>query len=108
MKRRLTVLAVTGVAACAAVVAPAFAATRTVAVKDDFFSPKSMTVAKGTTIRWVWQGEAPHNVTVVSGPVKFRSGNKTSGSYTRKLTRSGTYKLVCTIHSGMNETIKVR
>jgi plastocyanin len=95
------------VGACAAAAVPAFAATKTVAVKDDFFSPKTMSVKKGTTVKWVWQGDAPHNVTVVSGPKKFRSGNKETGTYSQKLGK-GTYKIVCTVHPGMNQTITVR
>jgi plastocyanin len=40
--------------------------------------------------------------------VKFRSGNKTSGRYSKKMRRGGTYKIVCTIHPGMDMTLKVR
>ena len=96
------------VGACAAAAVPALAATKTVAVKDDFFSPKSMSVNKGTTIKWAFRGKSPHNVTVISGPVKFRSGNKSSGTFSKKLGKKGTYKIVCTIHPGMNQTITVR
>jgi plastocyanin len=28
--------------------------------------------------------------------------------FTRKLTKAGTYKIVCTIHPGMDLTLKVR
>jgi len=38
----------------------------------------------------------------------FTSPVKESGSWTHKFTRGGTYKLVCTIHSGMKLTVKVR
>ena len=100
------------VAAIAAVIAavlaiPAFAATKTVAVKDNFFSPKSLTVGKGTTVKWVWRGSRPHNVKVTKGPVKFTSPTKFSGSYSKTMTRRGTYTLVCTIHSGMKMTLRV-
>ena len=56
-----------------------------------------------------WKGSAPHNVTVTSGPAKFRSATRTKGRFSKKLTKTGTYKLVCTIHDpGMSMTIKVR
>jgi plastocyanin len=47
-------------------------------------------------------------VTVVSGPQKFRSQVQLKGTFTRKLTKAGTYKIVCTIHPGMDLTLKVR
>jgi plastocyanin len=97
--------ATTGLAATTAI--PALAATKTIAVKDNLFSPKSVTVKKGTTVKWVWKGKAPHNVTVKTGPVKFHSPLKTSGSYSRKLTKRGTYRIVCTIHDGMSMKLKV-
>ena len=107
--KRLSAL-VASATVCAAIAAPALAApkTRTVSVKDDVFSPKSMTVSQRTTVRWVWRGTSPHNVSVVSGAQRFRSGNKVKGSFSRRLTRKGTYRLTCTIHPGMNQTIRVR
>jgi len=38
------------------------------------------------------------NVAVTKGPVKFHSSYKTSGTFSRKLTRTGTYTVVCSIH----------
>jgi len=106
MKRTLALLA--ALALCAALAVPALAATKTVTVGDNFFKPKTMTVSKNTTVKWVWRGRAPHNVTVKKGPVKFKSTTKTSGSYSKKLTRTGTYRITCTIHPGMDQTVKVR
>jgi plastocyanin len=83
------------------------AGTKTVSVKDNVFAPKSLSVKKGTTIRWVWKGKAPHNVHVTKGPQKFTSPVKTKGSYSRKLTKKGSYTMVCTIHNGMKMTVKV-
>ena len=93
---------------CAAAAVPALAATKSVAVKDDFFSPKSMSVKKGTTVVWKFQGKSPHNVSVTSGPAAFRSGNQTKGTYKRKLTKKGTYNILCTIHPGMTQKITVK
>jgi len=86
---------------------PAFAATKSVSLKDNSFSPKSLKISKGTTVKWTWRGSNPHNVTVTSGPVKFHSPTKTSGTFSKKLSKKGTYKIVCTIHAGMTQTIKV-
>ena len=95
---------------CAALAIPAFGATKTVRVDDDFFSPKTATVKKGDTVRFRWVGENPHNVRVTSGPAKFNSGTpKRSGTYSRKLTRKGTYRIICDVHaSTMKGTIRVK
>jgi plastocyanin len=87
----------------------ALAATRSVSVKDDFFSSKRLTVSKGTTVRWTWKGKAPHNVTAVKGPVRFRSSTKTSGSFKHTFKKTGTYQLLCTVHApDMEMTVVVR
>jgi plastocyanin len=106
MKRLLALLA--ALALVGALAVPALAATKTIALRDTFFSPRSATVKKGTTVKWVWRGRLPHNVTVTKGPVKFHSRTFTRGSYAKKMTRRGTYRIVCTLHSGMNLTLRVK
>ncbi len=92
-----------------ALAVPALAATKTVQVKDNKFVASAITVKKGTTVKWVWKGKAPHDVTVSKGPAKFKTSPKTSGSFSKKLTKAGTYTIVCTIHApGMKMTVKVR
>jgi plastocyanin len=88
---------------------PAFAASKTVQVKDNKFVAKSITVSKGTTVKWIWKGSAPHNVVVTKGPKKFKSTTQTKGSFSKKLTKKGTYTIICTIHQpDMKMTIKVK
>ena len=109
MIKRIVAVSLVPVAACAALAVPALAASKkTIKLGDNFFKPESTSVKKGTTVVWDWTGKAPHNVTVVSGPQKFRSKVQTKGTFTRKLTKAGTYKIVCTIHPGMDLTLKVR
>jgi plastocyanin len=97
------------VVAAGALAVPALAATKTVQVKDNKFVAKSITVKKGTTVKWVWKGKAPHDVSVTKGPAKFKSSVKTSGSFSKKLTKAGTYTIICTIHQpDMRMTIKVK
>jgi plastocyanin len=97
------------IAAAGVLAVPAFAATKTVQVKDDVFVAKSITVKKGTTVKWVWKGKAPHNVKVTKGPMKFASTTQVKGTFSKKLTKKGTYTLLCTIHApGMKMTIKVK
>jgi plastocyanin len=97
------------VVAAGALAVPALAATKTVQVKDNKFVAKSITVKKGTTVKWVWKGKAPHDVSVTKGPAKFKSSVKSSGSFSKKLTKAGTYTIICTIHQpDMRMTIKVK
>ena len=105
MRKPIALLATAGLAVAAV---PAFAATKTINVDDNFFSPRPVSVKKGTTVRWKWVGGAPHNVKVVKGPQKFTSPLKRSGTYSRTLRKRGTYSIVCTIHSGMSMRLKVR
>ena len=80
----------------------------TVRVKDDFFTPKSTSVAKNSTVTFRWAGRRAHNVIVTSGPAKFRVSPRTKGTYRKKLTRKGTYTIVCSLHSGMTMKLRVR
>jgi plastocyanin len=108
MKKLIAAGAATALAAGALAI-PAFAATKTVQVKDNKFVASSITVSKGTTVKWVWKGKAPHDVSVRKGPAKFKSTVQTKGSFSKKLTKKGTYSIVCTIHEpGMKMTIKVK
>lgn len=113
MLKRLVVLplaaaATLGLAALPASGVAGQSSSTTVKVKDDFFSPKSKTIRRNTTVVFRWTGRAPHNVTVAKGPVKFHSSTQTKGSYKKRFTKRGTYRIVCTIHPGMELTLKVK
>jgi plastocyanin len=108
--RKLIVIAL---AACALVAlsATAFAATKRVKVGDDYYVRSSgvptVTVSKGDTVRWRFAGDSPHTVTVSKGPAKFNSGPKTSGTYSKKLRKRGTYTIYCTIHGASDQKMKL-
>jgi plastocyanin len=106
-RKKLAVPATAAVAAATAFAIPSPAAT-VVRVDDDVFRPSSVTVRKGTVVRWRWVGDNPHNVTVRRGPVRFRSATKESGTYRKRMRRRGTYRIVCTVHSGMDMRLRVR
>ena len=94
-----------------AVTASAFAATRSVKVGDDYYVRPSgvpkVTVTKGTTVKWRFDGDSPHTVTVSKGPAKFNSGPKTSGAYSKKVKKRGTYTIYCTIHGASTQKMKL-
>ena len=91
--------------------ATAVAATRSVKVGDDYFVRSSgvptVTVSRNTTVSWRFSGDNTHNVTVSSGPVKFRSATKSSGTYRKKVTRRGTYTIYCSIHGPTDQKMKL-
>ena len=98
-------------ALCALLAATALAATKTVKVGDNWFVRSSgtptVTVSKGTTVKWSFVGDSSHNVVVTKGPAKFRSPVMSSGSYKKKVTRTGTYTIVCTIHGKSDQAMKL-
>ena len=107
MKRTLALLTAAAVAAGLAAL-PAAGAVKGVKLVDNKFRPSKATVKRGTTVKFTWAGKNPHNVTAFSGPVLFHSGTKTTGTYRKRLTRKGTYSIICTVHSEMTLILKVR
>jgi plastocyanin len=103
-----SIAAIALLAALAAFAVPAFAAhrkpkTRILKVGDFFFVKDSshaptVHVAPGTVVKWHFVGSTDHNVTVYDGPGKFHSKDMSSGFYTHRVFKQGTYRIECTIH----------
>jgi plastocyanin len=85
------------------------AGTKVVKVDDFSFSPSSVTVKRGTTVKWVWVGKAEHDVEVVRGPKDFHSRVMAKGSYSKTFRKRGTYRIDCSIHASIVKmTVKVK
>jgi plastocyanin len=88
------------------------ASTTTVKVDDFHFSPKSVTVKRGSTVKFVWVGKANHDVESIRAPKhvgEFASKVMSKGSYTRKFRKRGTYKIDCSLHASiMQMTVRVK
>ena len=90
------------------------ATTRTITIGDNFYSPARATVRVGTTVRWKWPDDTgdSHDVKLRSAPSgvrKFHSEEAGSAySFRRKLTKAGTYRIICTLHDEMKQTIIVK
>lgn len=83
--------------------------TVTVKIANYDFSKHKVTIRRGQRVRWVWADGVSHDVRVVSGPRKFRSKIKNRGSYPKTFTKSGTYRIDCSIHpSVMKMTVVVK
>ena len=109
MRKLLLVPAIA--AAAFTTVVPTALSARQVKVGDNYFVRPSgvpkVTVYKGTKVKWVWTGKSVHNVKVAKGPVKFGSNSMSKGSYAKKVTRKGTYTIICTIHTGADQKMKL-
>jgi|SRR3954452_2552853 plastocyanin len=81
--------------------APA-ASTRTVVLRDIAFTPQKVTIRRGDCVRWRWNDRGTsHNVTS-RGKARFKSSPiKSTGTYSVRFRRRGTYLYVCTLHPGM-------
>jgi plastocyanin len=108
MLRKLSAAAVAAALATAVAVVPAQAgSTKTVSVKNNAFSPTSVSIKKGGKVTWKWtQGGVPHNVTPASGAGSATSSKK-GFTFTKTFSKAGTFKYHCTIHSSMKMTVKV-
>jgi plastocyanin len=85
-------------------------ATR-VKIGDNYFVRPSgvptVTVSKGTRVKWYWAGNDLHDVKVVAGPARFGSSRMRSGSYTKRVRKRGTYTIVCSVHGGSDQKMKL-
>lgn len=76
------------------------------------FSPDSVTVESGTTVRWVNNDKVEHAIATVDGsgsPDIFDSASIAVGStYTLQLNKPGTYKYYCKLHPAMKGEIIVK
>jgi plastocyanin len=114
------ILALIGAAAFAAAPAPAVGVTakgktRKVSVNDNYYGPSKLTVHVGDTVDWQWTDEVTdvHDVKLSSAPKgvkRFASDPLASGDdFKRKLTKAGTYKIICTFHEEeMKMTVTVK
>ena len=109
---RKLVVGVLATALVALLAASAFAATRTIRVGDNWFlrdgRNPTVTVSRGTTVSWRFVGDSAHNVRVTRGPARFQSPVKVNGTFRKRMTRRGTYRIVCTIHGARDQSMVLR
>jgi plastocyanin len=109
--RRLMLLTIVAaaLAAAAPAVTAAAGAAKTVTLKDIAFSPRSLTISRGSTVTFAFRDDGTtHNVTSTAGRRLQTIGNRSSGSVRRTFRRAGTYRYACTLHPGMTGRITVR
>ena len=81
----------------------------TVAVLDNSFAPRTVTIQVGGGVLWTWNGNAPHNV--VFAPASGIDGSpvlNTPAQFEVRFNNPGTYPYECTLHGGMTGTVIVK
>jgi plastocyanin len=83
------------------------AASASVSVGDNFYSPASVSVAVGDTVTWRNNGRAQHSATADDGT--FDTGVFGAGaSRSHTFTRAGTFSYYCTVHGqAQSGTVRV-
>ena len=115
MKVRFVIAVIGIVLACQAAHAQAPAAQEskgaTVEVKiDNFsFSPATITVAAGTTVRWTNRDDIPHTVVSTDDAKTFKSKVlDTDEKFSFTFSKAGTYTYFCSLHPKMKGTVVVQ
>ena len=82
-------------------------ATDVITIDNFTFTPKELTVAVGTTVKWVNHDDIPH--TVVEKKTTFRSkALDTDDSYSFTFTSAGTFDCFCGLHPHMVGQVSVK
>jgi plastocyanin len=79
-------------------------------VGDDFFSPDKKTIADGTKVKFNWIGDDEHDVVKKKGPGGDFGSGPLEGSgvlFKHKFKKTGTYKIICTLHEDMKLKLTV-
>lgn len=83
-------------------------ATTSVTMQNFAFSPAAIVVSPGATVTWTNNDNTNHNVTFsstsIASTTEFASGSKS----VVMPTAAGTYAYTCTLHGGMNGSVKVQ
>ena len=82
------------------------ASRQRVRIIDNRFRPSSVTIDRGTVVKWKNRGTRTHTTTSNTG--LWDSGSLLPGdTFRRRFRRRGTFRYHCTIHTSMRGTITV-
>ncbi|MFN8132115.1 MAG: hypothetical protein U0R70_11265 [Solirubrobacteraceae bacterium] len=83
-------------------------------IGDNFYLPLKLTIKRNDSVRWVWPTDAgdTHDVKLGAHPKGAKGFQSdpaaTNFVYKRKFTVAGTYRILCTFHDDMRQTIIVK
>ena len=93
------------VRADAPLVKPATNSANNVVIRNFAYSPATVSVKAGTTVKWKNAYAAPHTITAGSAGSDVLNRN---GTYSRKFTRRGTWAYICALHPAMKGKVVVK
>jgi len=80
--------------------------TVTVSIKDMTFTPASIKITSGDSVRWTNNDDRDHSVNAADG--SFKSGNiRSGGSYGFRFEKIGKFPYGCGYHPRMKGTVTV-
>jgi plastocyanin len=79
----------------------------TVDIDNFTFSPPTITVAAGTTVKWTNNDDIPHTVRAVDGSFHSKAMD-TSDSYAFTFAKPGVYSYFCSLHPKMVGKVVVK
>jgi len=82
------------------------ASTYSVSIRDNFYSPQTITIPQGSSITWRNDGSMSHTVTF-NNPYSDSNTIYSGNTYTKTFFTPGTYNYHCNFHSGMTGTVIV-
>lgn len=78
----------------------------TVKVIDRDYAPRDLTIDRGATVTWAWDGDLPHNVVDDRG--RFESPILRAGDeWSLRFDEPGDFYYYCTLHHVMQGTVRV-
>ena len=78
--------------------------TGTIQVRDNSYSPRTVTISVGDSVTWQWVGSSSHTVThgTPGNPGGlFNNGPKSSGTFGYRFNAPGSIPYYCTVHAPM-------
>ena len=83
-------------------------ATTSVTMKNTAFTPPDIVVSPGATVTWTNDDGTAHNATFSNAAITSTESFATGSRTVVMPATPGTYSYTCTIHGGMNGTVKVQ
>jgi plastocyanin len=85
---------------------PAKRAPNRAAIEGFAYGPSTLTVKRGTTVRWTNADAAPHTVTDANGAFSSPQLGK-GGTFARRFSRAGRVAYICALHPQMKGVVVV-
>ena len=82
-------------------------AANEVVIKNFAFVPATITVKAGTTVTWVNEDPAAHNIVADHGSFPSSQDLSQGDKYSHTFNTAGTYRYICGLHTYMTGTVVV-